>query len=177
MFSLDDRKDEGLRFPPAAQKLELLLLHELGRLKCSRGPADEKLAAMVSEASMVTERLRDIFVEPFKRVSQRRHIQFMALDSSFSYTRTYFWSQSRTRRTMSTATRALIQDQSFQPWIIQTCPQKTTATHTCSRSNRPHRQSVAGRMKWRRRCHPRNLPKIRAIAESFWHARLNCHRS
>ncbi|KAG6142364.1 hypothetical protein E4U28_002700 [Claviceps purpurea] len=70
MFSLDDRKDEGLRFPPAAQKLELLLLHELGRLKCSRGPADEKLAAMVSEASMVSERLRDIFVEPFKRLRE-----------------------------------------------------------------------------------------------------------
>ncbi|KAG5968075.1 hypothetical protein E4U57_007615 [Claviceps arundinis] len=70
MFSLDDRKDEGLRFPPAAQKLELLLLHELGRLKYSRGPADEKLAAMVSEADMMSERLRDIFIEPFKRLHE-----------------------------------------------------------------------------------------------------------
>ncbi|KAG6061666.1 hypothetical protein E4U17_000421 [Claviceps sp. LM77 group G4] len=70
MFSLDDRKDEGLRFPPAAQRLELLLLHELGRLKCSRGPADEKLATMVSEAGMVSKRLRDIFIEPFKRLHE-----------------------------------------------------------------------------------------------------------
>ncbi|KAG6081517.1 hypothetical protein E4U15_002842 [Claviceps sp. LM218 group G6] len=70
MFSLDDRKDEGLRFPPAAQKLELLLLHELGRLKCSRGPADEKLATMVSEADMMGERLRDILIEPFKRLHE-----------------------------------------------------------------------------------------------------------
>lgn len=118
MFSLDDRKDEGLRFPPAAQKLELLLLHELGRLKYSRGPADEKLAAMVSEADMMSERLRDIFIEPFKRVSQRKYVWFMALDLSFSYTRTCFWSQSRTRHTISTVTRVLIQDQSFQLWII-----------------------------------------------------------
>ncbi|KAG6043786.1 hypothetical protein E4U39_004136 [Claviceps sp. Clav50 group G5] len=70
MFSLDDRKDEGLRFPPAAQRLELLLLHELGRLKCSRGPADERLATMVSEAGMVSKRLRDILIEPSKRLRE-----------------------------------------------------------------------------------------------------------
>ncbi|KAG5964578.1 hypothetical protein E4U58_003138 [Claviceps cyperi] len=70
MFSLDDRKDEGLRFPPAAQRLELLLLHELGRLKSSRGLADEKLAAMVSEAGIVSEQLRDIFIEPLKRLPE-----------------------------------------------------------------------------------------------------------
>ncbi|KAG6068222.1 hypothetical protein E4U32_001605 [Claviceps aff. humidiphila group G2b] len=70
MFSLDDREDEGLSFPPAAQKLELLLLHELGRLKYPRGPADEKLAAMVSEADMMSEKLRDIFIEPFKRLHE-----------------------------------------------------------------------------------------------------------
>ncbi|KAG5979562.1 hypothetical protein E4U55_005024 [Claviceps digitariae] len=70
IFSLDDRKDEGLAFPPAAQKLELLLLHELENEKNLRSPADAKLAQIVSEAGIVNESLRNILTEPLKCVHE-----------------------------------------------------------------------------------------------------------
>ncbi|KAG6039378.1 hypothetical protein E4U41_002741 [Claviceps citrina] len=66
IFSLDDRKDEGLMFPPAAQRLELLLLHELQNDRNLSRPPDAKLAHLLTEADMANESLRNLLAEPLR---------------------------------------------------------------------------------------------------------------
>ncbi|KAG6004035.1 hypothetical protein E4U21_001431 [Claviceps maximensis] len=70
IFSLDDKKDEGLAFPPAAQKLELFLLHELEDETKLWSTADAKLAQIVSQVDMVNESLRNFLSEPLKHLHE-----------------------------------------------------------------------------------------------------------
>lgn len=97
-------------FPPTAQKLDLLLLHELENERHQANPADAKLAQILVEVKMENNYLQSCLREQLGRVS-KAELLFTAQYLYYSYTRTYSNSPCRTCQQMP-VTVALRPDQS-----------------------------------------------------------------